>query len=401
MFTRRLLRLAFVLTALAPTHTSAVHAQAPVTKPKASEDARNLLTQAQELMRARQFDRAVDTLRRAIEAAPDDAFMHMQLSAALLATRRPDEALVAAERAVELAPDDARVYISLGNAQGAMQRYAEAIDAYKRAAVLDPDSFAAHNNLGIAYGTIDRHVESEAAFRQALRINPDNADVWNNLGAAQHSLGRHDEGIASVERAVRLNPGFVNAYLNLARWHEAANRYEESAQAFTEVTRLVPRFPTAYFERSLDYLYLGKGAESAADARRYLDLTDWHSERAEYMVIIAALGYRRADDVKAAKQVLDTAARRANTKTWAYTIIKFLRGEITADALMKQATDNDRLTEAHTYIGMDLLLRERGEDARPHFEWVKEQGNRAFIEYKLALAELDRLARKPMSKGQS
>lgn len=163
------------------------------------------------------------------------------------------------------------------------------------------------------------------------------------------------------------------------------------------MTRLVPRFPTAYFERSLDYLYLGRGAESAADARRYLDLTDWHSERAEYVTIIAALGHRRANDLTAAKQVLEIASRRANTRTWAHTIIRFLRGEITADALLKRPTDNDRLTEAHAYIGMDLLLRARGEEARPHFAWVKEQGNRSFIEYKLALAELDRLARKPVS----
>lgn len=343
-------------------------------------------------MRARQFDRAVDALQRATQLAPGDAAAHAQLGAALLATNRLDDALAATERAIELAPGDARAYVTHGNVQGAMRRYAEAIDSYKRAAAVDPESFAAHNNLGIAYGTTNRHVESEAAFKQALRINPDDASAWNNLGIAQYRRGRHEEGIASVERAVRLDPRFVNAHLNLARWHEAAGRYDKSAAAFTEVTRIVPRFPTTYFERSLDYLYLGKGAESAADARRYLDLTGWHSDRAEYMVIIAALGYRRAGDAASAKQVLDAAARLANTQTWAYTIVKFLRGEITADALMEQATNNDRLTEAHAYLGMDLLLRDRKEEAAAHFEWVREQGNRSFIEYKLALAELDRLA---------
>jgi hypothetical protein len=60
-------------------------------------------------------------------------------------------------------------------------------------------------------------------------------------------------------------------------------------------------------------LYLGMSEAAAADARTVLNLTDWHSERAEYMVIIAAIGYRGVGKGDEAKQILDLSAKRSNT----------------------------------------------------------------------------------------
>jgi hypothetical protein len=58
---------------------------------------------------------------------------------------------------------------------------------------------------------------------------------------------------------------------------------------------------------------------------------------------------------------------------------------------MQIAATNDHKTEAHTYVGMDLLLEGRVDDAREHFAWVRDYGNKRFIEYLLALAELGRM----------
>ncbi|HMF57391.1 MAG TPA: tetratricopeptide repeat protein [Pyrinomonadaceae bacterium] len=354
----------------------------------------SLLNQAQEFTRRRQFDQAVEVLRRAVQMKPALVSAHVQLGLALMQTGQLNEALAEMRRAIELNPNDARAYAGLGNVEGAMRRYDEAIDAYRQAISLDPNYFAAYNNLGIAYGTTNRYAESEEAFRQALRIDSNNADAWNGLGIAQFRTGQREEAISSLKRAVQLNPRDVNVYLNLARWYQELGRYEESADAFTEVTRIVPRFPATYFERSLDYFYLGRGEAAAADARTFLDLTNWHTDRAEYMVILAALGYRRAGRDADAKQILDTAFRRSNNGAWPFPIINYLRGEMTAESLLAIAIDNDRMTEARAYIGMDLMLKGRNEEAVQHFRWVREHGNRRFVEYNLAAIEIERLGQR-------
>jgi lipoprotein NlpI len=89
--------------------------------------------------------------------------------------------------------------------------------------------------------------------------------------------------------------------------------------------------------------------------------------------------------------VLDDAARKCDTGAWPYPAIAYMRGELPAEGLPAAASNNDRKTEARAYLGMDLLLRGRIADAREHFVWVKEYGNKRFLEYPLAVAELARL----------
>lgn len=359
---------------------------------QAQDPAQNLVRQGQDLIRTRQFNEAVEVLRRAIQSQPNLATAHVQLSIALMGIGQRDEAFSEAKRAIELDPNDSRAYVALGNIDSSMRRYSEAIRTYKQAATLDPNYLSAYMNLGMAYGTTARYSESAEAFQQALRLDSNNVGALNGLGIAQFRLGQHEEGIQTVKQAVRLNPRFVDGHLNLARWYHGLARYEEAAASFTEVMKLVPKWPQTYFERSQDYLYLAKYDAAASDARTFLELTDWHSDRAEYMVIIAVLSYSGAGKASDAKDILDLAAKRSNSATWPYPIITFLRGELPGDALVALAgNNNDRLTEAHGYIGMDLLLKDQKDEAVSHFKWVREHGNRNFVEYTLASIELNRL----------
>ena len=74
--------------------------------------------------------------------------------------------------------------------------------------------------------------------------------------------------------------------------------------------------------------------------------------------------------------------------------MKYLRGEIDESKLLAAATDNDKLTEARCFLGLDMEQKGRKEEALAHFRWVKEHGNPGFYEYTIAQAELDRLTGK-------
>ena len=52
---------------------------------------------------------------------------------------------------------------------------------------------------------------------------------------------------------------------------------------------------------------------------------------------------------------------------------------------MELAAEGDKKTDAHTYLGMDLLLKGKSDKTRAHLEWVIEYGNRRFAEYPLRL----------------
>jgi lipoprotein NlpI len=137
----------------------------------------------------------------------------------------------------------------------------------------------------------------------------------------------------------------------------------------------------------------GHDREAAADARRYLEVHGWRTDHSTFMAILANLSYRGAGMEDEAQAILDEGATKANNNVWPYAILRYLKNEISAEELLGQAIDNDKRTEAHAYLGLSLRLKGERDEARTHFEWVKNYGNKRYYEYPLAVEELKRLGR--------
>ena len=364
---------------------------AQVGESQAKASAQDGINRATELLKSKQYEKAADVLRQVIALQPDSAVAHSHLGIAVLRAGRASEALALAQRAIELDPGYAFSYLVMGEANQAMNRFEEAIEAVRQAIRINPNYLDAYGVLGSLYGQTKRYEESLDAFNHALRLDSKNADVHNGLGIAYYRLGRHEEGIRAVNEAVKLNPKFANAYINLGNWYNELGRYEEAVEAFTNVTRIAPRFPYAYFSRSLLNLYLGRGDLAGDDAKVFLSLGEWSRERAPYMAIVGTLGYMKAGRVDDATKLLDLAHKRLNASAWPYPIVAYLRKEISKEVLLSSATDNDKMTEVRTYIGLALAAAGERREALKHLQWVKENGNKSFVEFPAALTELRRL----------
>jgi tetratricopeptide (TPR) repeat protein len=228
------------------------------------------------------------------------------------------------------------------------------------------------------------------SFDKAIRLKPDYAEAYNARGIAHDNLAQFERALKDYDEAIRLNPGYVEAYYNRANAYSDAGQYEESLKDYTEVIRLNPGYAEAYHNRALASIASAQ-SEAASDARVYLELRGWKEKQSLYMVLIGYFGDRRARHDTVARRLLDEAVTKADTTFWPYPIIRYLRGEITVDALLAAAQDTDQRTEARAYAGLYLSLSGQRDAALPHLRWVKENGNKRFIEYALAVNELDRL----------
>jgi hypothetical protein len=81
----------------------------------------------------------------------------------------------------------------------------------------------------------------------------------------------------------------------------------------------------------------------------------------------------------------------AFTAGWPGPAIRYLRKEIDGKALLAAATDNDKMTDAQTFLGLDLIESGRSADALPGLKWVRDYGNKKSIEHDIAVAEIDRI----------
>lgn len=301
--------------------------------------------------------RQLDATTEMQSAPMSEAEVQYYLGDLLLCFRRFDEAEERLQKSVEMDPHFAASRISLGVLRLSQHRPAEARKLMQAAIAIDPRNYLGHYYYAYALAEDRQYDEAVASYKQSIALRN---DVWKThaeLGYVYLRLGRDDEALASFQQAVRLEPRNQSLY------------------------------------RSISYacLRMARGTLAANYAMAYIRLQGWRDKHSPYMILAAYFGYRQSHADEAAGKILDEASGKLETSDWPYPVVRYLQHAINMEELLKQATDNDKLTEAHAYAGLDLSLGGNRDAALPHLRWVKENGNKNFVEYPLALAELGRI----------
>ena len=260
------------------------------------------------------------------------------------------------ERVLAIDPVHVPARIAMARVRMLQERGDEAIEMLEAAAEADPSSFAPYYFLGAVRHREDRHEEAIAAYEAALKIRPRSARTWFGLSTAALGLGREKHADRALQQVLALDSS--------PRWYRlrAYDAYEDG-----------------YFEA------IGR------DVRSYVAERGWGDESGPYLAFLAALAAWKLDRPAEAEAILAEAAPAVVENSWRHRILQFLRGELTGDALVSRARNNDERTEAHAYVGIKAAIDGRVDEARRHLQWVKDRGTRSYVEYGMALADLERL----------
>lgn len=232
--------------------------------------------------------------------------------------------------------------------------------------------------------------EAIEAFDKAIRLKPTYAEAYSARGNMHNRLVENERAIQDFSEAIRLNPKYIAAYYNRAGAYMDTGQLEKALKDYDETIQLDSSNAEALYNRSIVHLLLTHG-EAAKDARSYLGLKGWKDERAQYVVILGYFGYRYGHEDAEANKLLDEAKTKCDTSAWPYPILRYLHHELSVQALINQAIDDDKKTEAQAYIGIDFALAGKRDEAMSHLVWVKDNGNKGFVEYALAAAEFNRM----------
>ena len=187
---------------------------------------------------------AIEPLRRAAEASPLRAEVHIQLAMALYNAGHYADAGLALADAMDITPDDPRIHLYAGlcyyqledrvNAdteldhalklgamgheravalyhKGLLRDDANHLDQaeplYKEAEKVDPKYAPPMNNLGLVFQRTDRMMEAVLEFRHALATNPDYDAARLNLGHALLEMGQKQQAKVEFEKLRSLPAG--------------------------------------------------------------------------------------------------------------------------------------------------------------------------------------------------
>jgi tetratricopeptide (TPR) repeat protein len=325
-----------------------------------------------------QYHEAIGPLKEGIRLKPKGEVDHgdlYSLGEAYLRTRQYQEAIVAYRQALEVIPEHVYTHAGLAEAYNALKQYENAVASAKRALKQGPYDSRSNRALGDSYAGMGEYEKAVEHYNESIRVSSHRSQIetLHALGMMYNRMGKHQESIAVLEKGIQ--------------YATTPKQFEYEADINPEL------LPALYLSMAEANLNLDRGEVAAEAGRKYIELRTWSDSNAPYAALLSYFGNRKAGRNEEAKKVLAEAFTRTDAKSWPASIIKYLKGDLKEKDLLALATDNDKMTEARAYVGMNLALEGRVDAARPHLEWVVKNGNRDFIEYTLAQAELRRTSR--------
>jgi len=170
---------------------------------------------------ARQFDKAIEVAKKAVEANPKDTDLKLMLAGEMGDLGKTDEGLALAKGMLVNKPEDRTVWIAIGQMCVRARRWKEADDAFNKAEELTKKK---EDRLYLFFlrgesAERQKHIDTaEQFFRQALELDPESAMTLNYLGYMLADKGmRLPEALKMIRKAVELEP-MNGAYLDSLGW---------------------------------------------------------------------------------------------------------------------------------------------------------------------------------------
>jgi serine/threonine-protein kinase len=199
---------------------------------------------------------ALEVLRRARRANPDDYWLNAELGTALLGVKR-------------MGPGTTHLQVLMSSADPQSR---DAEPYFMAAVALRPRFGSAHHLLGASYVKQGRRDEALVELGEASRLDPGDPTIHNSIAAALAGLGRLDEAIAACREAVRVKPTYDLGYVNLMYFLTRQGRLDEAIAAGRAAVRNLPNVAAMHVELGLALANRGMVDEAIAEDREAIRL---------------------------------------------------------------------------------------------------------------------------------
>jgi tetratricopeptide (TPR) repeat protein len=233
------------------------------------------------LFKQKNFDRAIEHYKKAIEISPGYIDAHSNLGVALFQAGRLDEAIEQFKAVLRLQQDNPKAYFYIAGALLKQGKIDEAVGCYEKALALNPDSVESHFNLARALNIQQRSAQAAEHYQQVLKLDPNNAAACVELGTTLISLKRPDEAIRCYEKAIEIEPQNVIAHGQLALALAGQGKITEAIQQCRLVLESRPDDAEMHFNLGFLLEKQGKTSEAIAQYHQALQLDPNFTKAAE------------------------------------------------------------------------------------------------------------------------
>jgi tetratricopeptide (TPR) repeat protein len=208
--------------------------------------------------------KAVQTLERAAQAAPQDLQAQLRLAQAYLARQQWEPAKAAYLKALALAPGDEEILRALGALALARGEDAEALDWLNRCLEAHPGSLQAHLLKAGCLAQMDRDEEAVVEYRAALALDPQASSAYLQLALLQSEMKQPEAAVGTLCLGLAAIPDDAGLIDTLARLELRQDHVAEAVAGFRDLVRLQPDSQDARLDLGLSLLRLGEARQARA-----------------------------------------------------------------------------------------------------------------------------------------
>lgn len=223
------------------------------------------------------LEQAITKLNRAIAIQPDSAASYRALANSKVLLKEFSSASEILEKAIQIAPNDTGLYIQLSNIYvGELKDTAKAIKTLETAYAKNLRSPEVIRSLVTYYFFTKRNREAEAIAQQVLAVEPNNLLMLYFYGTLLNEKKDYNGAIAQFQKVINTNPSFLDyacsynaavSYFKLAEADEEANKPKDKKRG-----RKAPEYTGHYkfYEKAIEILKPAAEAANSKDFWRFL-----------------------------------------------------------------------------------------------------------------------------------
>lgn len=236
------------------------------------DNARSAYYKAKGLQQEYDVEKAAENYKLAISANPNLVEFYIALGDLYEENASSDEAIQNYVKAVSLNPNWADGFIRLGKLYRDQDENEKAIENYKHAVAIDPKLAEGYKRLGEFYKDdkqIDKAIEN---FEKALHLDSLWLDGFIGLGDLYNGQKKYDNALKNLQKAIDLDSTSAPGFVLLAEFYADQKDYEKAIKNYNKAIALKPtsseniiKFGNMYRDK-MDYDHAMETYQKAVDA---------------------------------------------------------------------------------------------------------------------------------------
>ena len=269
-----------------------------------------------------------------------------------------------------------------------------AIDDFSTFLKMRPKSSSAFRARGSAYAELHRFDLATHDYDRAVDIDPDQPASYIARGNFRSQVGRESEALADFDKAIQLYPAAADAYSGRAYVYIQQGRLKQAISAFDKALTYDEKASYVLGGRASAYQIIG---DHDAALRDYAKAVEYDPSE-PFIRLLWLVEQARAGKAAEARQGFADFAADARYDDWPRALARFLAGEIdaaTIERIADQGSAYDKPAHAFDrdfYLGQAALIAGDTAAAQQRLQAVVKTGDRQYIEYNIAAADVAKLS---------